>query len=856
MPLKINKTKLNSIILEEYELLLKENGLDELFGRRNPMKKIEKNLSKFDRLEKKLKGKGFKEDEFEDLVAKEKEDETEAALQALKAKMGLTEEEKQKLTEDQLLAEGRLEDVKKKYVELDKRGLIADLSNEDPSGNNAYLGWMAKQLNDFYSLTRGIQSKTDQMDARASHVDDIKRIVKQFHQNKQRLDKKDLYQYKYFEDLEDELGKLGQTRSQKRKFEKETAMEGSEIIFEDENFFAIRPFTSAASCHYGANSKWCISARGNKYFDSYTSEGKGFVFVRMNNLTDAVAEGDADGKEFALVYDRDGELETTFDIDDVERTDDDYRDYAAINILEGIFAGTKYEGKGRDIYGDIFKASNQADDDDKVPGIYKAIAKSVEEQYGDQGLDEAPDLEDSDSPLYDLAEWLMQALVQPAWEIQGAGEHSVRETPPGPDPEALQKIVDKFDGQAEHSNIHYNMDEQLYFDGSMGMELEDFPLSEWSESVQDEYDTYNSDTEKKIKEIVSEALDSNNIWPDDLELMWDSRWDRSKGKYDVEEGAKILNIRMDFRQEYENSDLSGFEEFADRVLGYDSEYDGAKEEIIKKLIQSFLIKSDAYTSAEDLKNNTLETMKNFDEAEVGDGEITFYGNLQVQVPRIPQFIVDLSKEVGSTNDPGPMYPLQRVISGPARGYDETLFKFYTNKAKKLLHNQEVQMIWRKAFGEMFNKVYDSAERMAKKQTKLDLQEQDDPSLYQAADFTFNVVQNQKIYHPESGKLTIPFYIEIPLRDDTIDTSIKFVKDVDRLWDTVETAYESTMTNVLNKWFEIWIAQIKEKIEEYKKEKESVEKGVETVSSVMHEVKIHSNLQNHFNKWRQFRDTNK
>ena len=35
--------------------------------------------------------------------------------------------------------------------------------------------------------------------------------------------------------LESELGKLGQTRSQKRKFEKETAMEGSEIIFEDEN---------------------------------------------------------------------------------------------------------------------------------------------------------------------------------------------------------------------------------------------------------------------------------------------------------------------------------------------------------------------------------------------------------------------------------------------------------------------------------------------------------------------------------------------------------------------------------------------------------------------------------------------
>ena len=50
------------------------------------------------------------------------------------------------LTEDELLAEGRLEDTKNKYSELSKDGWIDKLSNCDQSGINKYLMWMAKQL--------------------------------------------------------------------------------------------------------------------------------------------------------------------------------------------------------------------------------------------------------------------------------------------------------------------------------------------------------------------------------------------------------------------------------------------------------------------------------------------------------------------------------------------------------------------------------------------------------------------------------------------------------------------------------------------------------------------------------------
>ena len=50
----------------------------------------------------------------------------------------LNEGTKRPLTEEeQLLAEGRLEDVKKKYVELDKRGLIDDFSAKDPPASSS-----------------------------------------------------------------------------------------------------------------------------------------------------------------------------------------------------------------------------------------------------------------------------------------------------------------------------------------------------------------------------------------------------------------------------------------------------------------------------------------------------------------------------------------------------------------------------------------------------------------------------------------------------------------------------------------------------------------------------------------------
>ena len=181
----------------------------------------------------------------------------------------LNEGTKRHLTEEELLAEGRLDDVKKKFPELDEKGIIDNLSAKDPSGNNAYLRWMAKHLSDYYSLT------SQEPDSRDEYQEKIENLTQKFHKNKQRLKKKDLYQFKTPEELEDAVEKLGTTGAAKRQKEKETAMEGSEIVFENGDFFAVRPYTTDASCYYGRATRWCISAtQSQNYFDQY--------FVRHN----------------------------------------------------------------------------------------------------------------------------------------------------------------------------------------------------------------------------------------------------------------------------------------------------------------------------------------------------------------------------------------------------------------------------------------------------------------------------------------------------------------------------------------------------------------------------------------------
>jgi hypothetical protein len=154
-----------------------------------------------------------------------------------------------------LITEGRVEDMKKRYPEHEN---VVDLFVEgDPSGNNKYLQWMMKQH---------VKNQED--------IGDILTVTTRFHQNIQRLQKKDINQYKTVNELAEALIKIGKSKGEK---ERRIKREGAKVVFENDNVIALRPLNHKASCKYGAGTKWCVTMRDtDEYLKGYTKKTSTF----------------------------------------------------------------------------------------------------------------------------------------------------------------------------------------------------------------------------------------------------------------------------------------------------------------------------------------------------------------------------------------------------------------------------------------------------------------------------------------------------------------------------------------------------------------------------------------------------
>tara|TARA_R100000697_G_scaffold120893_1_gene146851 strand:+ start:96 stop:2375 length:2280 start_codon:yes stop_codon:yes gene_type:complete len=746
----------------------------------------------------------------------------------------LNEGVKPQLTEEeQLLAEGRLDDVKKKFPELDKRGAIDDLSAKDPSGNNAYLRWMATQLNNFYEKEAGYAQRQE-------YQYRIQNVAQSFHKNKQRLKKKDIYQYKTVEELLDAVEKLGASAAAKRKKEKETAMEGSEIVYENDDFFAVRPYTTDASCFYGRATRWCISAtKTQNYFDQYSADGKGFVMVRLEHLAD-----DNDEKKIALVYDRDGQLEEIFNAPDDSIDEDLWENAVAVNIIEGILEGSKYAGKGQMYYNTFFETHTKTgfDEDEKVPGIWKAIVKGIIDKYSDGDLVE-PDLDNGD----EVAEFIYERLQGIGKEIEYQGSVNIEENPPGPDPAAFQNILDEFEANSKHIYINFDdYDDTVYFSGGLTFEFDEIDEDEW---VGDPDFGWNGDETEKVTDIAREVMDDNYIYPDEIEVDWSEGYRRNPDTGNYERtGNNNLSIRVSLQPDYnEPQTPDGFKEFADRLLGYDENYEAAKDAILQAFYTNNLLKSEALANAQQIQVELENDLKHFDEIKIGDGEITAYGDLHVQLPRIPPDFFELSRKMGTGENPGEWYDRKDGLTGIARGMKESYIDFLKNKLLRLMDDSVTRQRFKSSIGKIFKK----AEEDADKQTSLDLRtadqwkaeetfgdmfEADNP--YELGNFTYSTVPSQRVYHPESGKFTVPFYVEIPLRDDSLKWNMQFLRDVDRFWSLIEDAYEAAFTGMLEDFVAHNTTHVKRYLSMWD-EKEAEEK------------KQPKEMNEHFNKWRKF-----
>jgi hypothetical protein len=169
-----------------------------------------------------------------------------------------------------LLREGRKEDLKKKYAnKFDNETLdwflnIADLQDF----NHKYTDFILK----------GVHPEHIEGDTEIGI-----NLIKSFDKYQSQLEKKDINQYKSFEELDSALFPINQKQKQK---ELENQVNR---VYEDDKFLVVKPKTHEASCKYGSKTKWCTTAQSPDHFQRYTSGRQSLYYIinkaNSNNKT-------------------------------------------------------------------------------------------------------------------------------------------------------------------------------------------------------------------------------------------------------------------------------------------------------------------------------------------------------------------------------------------------------------------------------------------------------------------------------------------------------------------------------------------------------------------------------------------
>jgi len=158
-----------------------------------------------------------------------------------------------------ILSEKKSDDLKVKFPNLSNE--IDELEN---TVHPKYLEWCVKQLTQDFS------------------INDLIPTIKFYDKNSSKFQSKDINSYKTLKDLENELKEIGS--KSKSELRKETKSEGSEKLFEDDQYVLLYIKNKDASVTYGAGTKWCITMRDADYFEEYSNNNVVFYFLINKNL--------------------------------------------------------------------------------------------------------------------------------------------------------------------------------------------------------------------------------------------------------------------------------------------------------------------------------------------------------------------------------------------------------------------------------------------------------------------------------------------------------------------------------------------------------------------------------------------
>ena len=157
-----------------------------------------------------------------------------------------------------LIAEGRKEDLRKKYEE--KFSIDPELEALDYALGHPFLAQTNFKYGDFLLKNLHPNSSIEEI------IDDIE-LIKEFDRFQQSLEEKDINKYS-FAGLKNAIqSHKEKSKSQQNKFDSS----GAKKIYEDSNILIVKPLTYEASCKYGSGTRWCTTmANTPTYFKQYT----------------------------------------------------------------------------------------------------------------------------------------------------------------------------------------------------------------------------------------------------------------------------------------------------------------------------------------------------------------------------------------------------------------------------------------------------------------------------------------------------------------------------------------------------------------------------------------------------------
>jgi hypothetical protein len=168
----------------------------------------------------------------------------------------------------------------------------------DPTSTKKYTGWMAKQW-----VLNQIRD-----------VDTLRNTIEEFNSFliKGKTKNKDIYQYKTFKDLRDEVTKLNQTGEGVSVKDLESDYD---VVRDDEDLYIAVPHTHEASrklglskfafrdCEEGKDSSWCTTYKAPDHFNQYYYEHNVtfyYVLVKSDRLKQMLKQNNFEEKHFVV----------------------------------------------------------------------------------------------------------------------------------------------------------------------------------------------------------------------------------------------------------------------------------------------------------------------------------------------------------------------------------------------------------------------------------------------------------------------------------------------------------------------------------------------------------------------------